>query len=63
MLPNSVDLDFGNQTPKLHMRTVHGYVRTLNGPPKELLGMVAVLENVTRLLELHSKLKLALENC
>jgi hypothetical protein len=42
--PNSVDLDFGNQTPKLHMRTVHGFVRTLNVPPEELLGLVAVLD-------------------
>jgi uncharacterized protein (DUF924 family) len=43
--PNSVDLDFGNMFPKLHMRTVHGFVRTLRVDPEELLGLVAVLDS------------------
>ena len=42
--PNSVDLDFGNNFPKLPMRTVHWFVRTLKVEKDDLLGLVAVLD-------------------
>jgi hypothetical protein len=43
---NSVDIDFGVQYPRLAMRTVHGFVRSLQVEPQDLLGLDAVL--VTR---------------
>ncbi|XP_045023200.1 uncharacterized protein LOC123467287, partial [Daphnia magna] len=39
---NSVDIDFGVQFPRLSMRTVHGFVRSLKVEPHDLLGLVAV---------------------
>ncbi|XP_045022905.1 uncharacterized protein LOC123466839 [Daphnia magna] len=39
---NSVDIDFGVQFPRLSMRTVHGFVRSLKVEPQDLLGLVAV---------------------
>ncbi|KAK4030305.1 hypothetical protein OUZ56_023307 [Daphnia magna] len=41
---NSVDIDFGVQFPRLSMRTVHGFVRSLKVEPQDLLGLVAVLD-------------------
>ncbi|KAK4031013.1 hypothetical protein OUZ56_024488 [Daphnia magna] len=41
---NSVDIDFGVQFPKLSMRTVHGFVRSLKVDAQDLLGIVAVLD-------------------
>ncbi|KAK4017884.1 hypothetical protein OUZ56_033836 [Daphnia magna] len=41
---NSVDIDFGVQFPKLSMRTVHGFVRSLKVDAQDLLGLVAVLD-------------------
>ncbi|KZS02118.1 Uncharacterized protein APZ42_000974, partial [Daphnia magna] len=49
---NSVDIDFGAQFPRLSMRTVHGFVRSLKVEPQDLLGLVAVLDTrnqVTRI--------------
>lgn len=39
---NSVDIDFGVQFPRLSMRTVHGFVRSLKVEAQDLLGLVAV---------------------
>ncbi|KAK4030669.1 hypothetical protein OUZ56_023943 [Daphnia magna] len=41
---NSVDVDFGVQFPRLSMRAVHGFVRSLKVEPQDLLGLVAVLD-------------------
>jgi hypothetical protein len=41
---NSVDIDFGVQFPRLAMRTVHGFVRSLKVDAQDLLGLVAVLD-------------------
>ena len=41
---NCVDIDFGIQYPRLSMRTVHGFVRSLKVEPQDLLGLVAVLD-------------------
>ncbi|XP_045035879.1 uncharacterized protein LOC123476932 [Daphnia magna] len=38
---NSVDVDFGVQFPRLSMRAVHGFVRSLKVEPQDLLGLVA----------------------
>ncbi|KAK4017795.1 hypothetical protein OUZ56_033614 [Daphnia magna] len=39
-----LDIDFGVQFPKLSMRTVHGFVRSLKVDAQDLLGLVAVLD-------------------
>ncbi|KAI9556012.1 hypothetical protein GHT06_018573 [Daphnia sinensis] len=41
---NCVDIDFGVQFPRLSMRAVHGFVRSLKVEPQDVLGLVAVLE-------------------
>ncbi|XP_045034562.1 uncharacterized protein LOC116930487 [Daphnia magna] len=38
---NSVDVDFGVQFPRLSMRAVHGFVRSLKVEPQDLFGLVA----------------------
>ncbi|KZS09728.1 Uncharacterized protein APZ42_025979 [Daphnia magna] len=41
---NGVDIDFGVQFPRLSMRAVHGFVRSLKIEPHDVLGLVAILE-------------------
>ena len=41
---NCVDIDFGIQYPRLSMRTVHGFVRSLKYEPQDVLGLVGVLD-------------------
>ncbi|XP_045032208.1 uncharacterized protein LOC123474331 [Daphnia magna] len=41
---NSVDVDFVVQFPRLSMRAVHGFVRSLKVEPQDLLGLVAILD-------------------
>ncbi len=42
--PNCVDLDFGNPMPRLRMRTVHGFVRSLNVKVEDLIGLSQVFD-------------------
>lgn len=39
------DIDFGNPTPRLAMRTVHRYIRTLNVKVEDVMGIAAVFES------------------
>ncbi|KAK4017653.1 hypothetical protein OUZ56_033342 [Daphnia magna] len=41
---NSVDVDFVVQFPRLSMRAVQGFVRSLKVEPQDLLGLVAILD-------------------
>jgi len=46
------DIDFGNPTPRLAMRTVHRYIRSLNVKREDLMGIAAVFESQNQVVRL-----------
>ena len=49
---NCADLDFGNPMPRLAMRTVHRYIRSLNVQVEEVMGIAAVFETRNQIVRL-----------
>jgi len=49
---NCADLDFGDPMPRLSMRTVHRYIRSLNVKVTDVMGIAAVFETRNQIVRL-----------